>query len=89
MKFLCGVTCVKRSEALERVIGKLSEPNAYSIRQSMFIAMPELARLMSVEILQESVTLLLASSLSTTISLAILFPLLSSSSGNFESHRRL
>ena len=51
---------------IDRTIGKWSEPNAYSVRQSLFIAKLELARLMSVEHLQELVTLVLAFLVSTT-----------------------
>ena len=40
---------------MERIIiGKWSEPTAYTVRQLMFIAMLELARLMSGELKQES-----------------------------------
>ena len=49
---------------IDITIGKWSEPNAYSVRQSMFIAMLELARLISGVHLQESVTLVLTFSLS-------------------------
>ena len=51
---------------MDRIIGKWSEPNAYSVRLSMFIAKLELARLMSGELLQDSVTLVLAFLLKTT-----------------------
>ena len=57
MAFVVSSVC---SQAMDRTIGKWSEPNAYSVRQSMFISRPELARLMSWELLQESVTLVLA-----------------------------
>ena len=60
MKVLCGVVCVMRSQVMDRTIVKWSEPNAYSVLQSMFIAKLGLARLMSGELLQESVTLVLA-----------------------------
>ena len=68
---------------MNRTIGKWTKPKAYSVRQSMFIAMLEQAILMSAELLQESVTLVLPFSLSNTssarsISLAIVFPLVSS-----------
>ena len=51
---------------MDRNIGKRSEPNAYSARQLILINRLELARLMSGELLQESVTLVLAFLLSTT-----------------------
>ena len=51
---------------MDTAIGKSSEPNAYSVQQSMFNAKLELARLMSGELLQESVNLVMAFSLSTT-----------------------
>ena len=65
MKVLC-VVCVMRSQVMNRTIGKSSEPNAYSVRLSMFIAKLELARLMAGELLQDSVTLVLAFLLKTT-----------------------
>ena len=51
---------------MDRSIGKWSEPNAFSVHQSLFIAKLELAGLMSRELLQESVTLVLAFLMSTT-----------------------
>ena len=51
---------------MDRTIDRWSEPNPYSVRQSMITAMLELARLISGALLQESVTLVLAFSLSTT-----------------------
>ena len=45
---------------MDRTIGKWSKPNAYSVRQLMFNAMLELARLMSLDLLQEPVILVLA-----------------------------
>ena len=42
-KILCVVVYVMRSQVMERTIVKRSEPNAYSLRQSIFIAMLELA----------------------------------------------
>ena len=46
MKVLC-VVCAMRTQVMDTTIGKWSEPNAYSVRMSMFIAKLELARLMS------------------------------------------
>ena len=66
IKVLCGVDCVMRSHVMDRTIGRRSEPNAYSVRQSMLIALLELARLNFGKRLQESVTLVLGFSVSTT-----------------------
>ena len=59
-------------------------PISIDVRQSMFIAMLELAKPISGELLKASVTLVLAFSLSTTFREvkfnAILFPLVSSCS---------
>ena len=96
---LCGswwnffvVLYVMRSQVMDRTIDKCSQPKAYSVCPSMLIAMLELARLMPGGLLQESVTLVLSFSLSTTwlersISLAIMFPLVSF--GSFGCHSGL
>ena len=70
-----------QSQVVDRITAKWSGPDAYSVCQSMFIAMLELRRLMSGELFQELVTIVLDFPLSTClvkyISHAILFPLLS------------
>ena len=80
-----------KSQVVDKTVAIWFGLNAFSGRQSIFMAKLELPRLMSGRLLQKSVILVLAFSLGTALETSISFGILLRlvSSGSFECHRGL